>query len=68
MQYCFTQGAPVSEREALAEAAELGFEAFAFDVAFDEDETVHWHEFDSVSWVISGTGAGDSSTRPHPHR
>jgi len=23
----------------------------------DVDEPLHWHEFDSVSWVIEGTGA-----------
>ena len=57
MDYCFAQGAPVSEQAALAEAADLGFSAFAFDVVIDEDEPLHWHEFDSVSWVISGTGA-----------
>lgn len=31
-----------------------------------EDESLHWHEFDSVSWVISGTGrfADEAGTLP----
>ncbi|MGZ6788947.1 MAG: hypothetical protein ACXVGQ_03305 [Mycobacteriaceae bacterium] len=56
MQYCFAQGQPIREHDALAIAAELGFHALAYDYT-PEDESLHWHEFDSVSWVISGTGA-----------
>ena len=29
----------------------------AFDQDLQEDEPLHWHEFDSVSFVISGTGS-----------
>lgn len=57
MDYCFTLGPPISEDDALALVADLGYHALAFDLANDEDEPLHWHEFDSVSWVIEGTGA-----------
>lgn len=57
MQYEFTTGEPITEEEALAQVAALGFHGLAFDDVHDEDETLHWHEFDSVAWVISGTGS-----------
>jgi len=57
MEYKFTQGPPVSEADALAEAAAMAFHSFAFDVIVEEDEPLHWHEFNSVTWVIEGTGA-----------
>ncbi|WP_426573198.1 hypothetical protein [Aquihabitans sp. McL0605] len=57
MDYCFRQDAPISEAEALAQAAEMGFHSIAYDLITDEDEPLHWHEFDSVTWVIDGTGA-----------
>ncbi|MDO8389913.1 MAG: hypothetical protein Q7V57_05450 [Actinomycetota bacterium] len=57
MEYTFSYGTPITEEEALAEAAAMGFHCFAFDIETPEDEPLHWHEFDSVTWVISGTGA-----------
>lgn len=57
VEYSFQQGPPITEADALSEAASLGFHALAFDQATPVDEPLHWHEFDSVSWVISGTGA-----------
>lgn len=57
MEYRFTTGPPISEADALAQAAELGFHALAYDEILTEDEPLHWHEFDSVTWVIDGTGA-----------
>jgi len=56
VEYCFSQNPPISEAEALALAAEMGFHALAYD-SVDVDEPLHWHEFDSVTWVIEGTGA-----------
>ena len=56
MEYRFSQNPPISEEDALAQAAELGFHAIAYD-SVDVDEPLHWHEFDSVSWVIDGAGA-----------
>ena len=57
MQYEFTTGSPISEAEALEQVAAMGFHGLAFDDVQDEDETLHWHEFDAVVWVISGTGS-----------
>ncbi len=56
MEYRFSQDPPITEDAALALAAEMGFHAFAYDVV-DVDEPLHWHEFDSVTWLIDGTGA-----------
>lgn len=57
MEYRFEQGSPVTEEAALAQAAEMGFHALAYDLVTPVDEPLHWHEFDAVTWVISGTGA-----------
>lgn len=57
MDYEFTTPAPITEAEALEQVAAMGFHGLAFDDDHDEDETLHWHEFDAVTWVISGTGA-----------
>lgn len=57
MDYQFRTGAPITEEAALAEVAELGLHALAFDNTVDKDEALHWHEFDAVVWVISGNGA-----------
>ena len=38
MEYTFTYGEPITEAEALAEAAALGFHAFAFDLVVEKDE------------------------------
>ncbi len=57
MEYTITRGEPITEEDALAQAAAMGFHGLAFDLVVDEDEPLHWHEFDSVTWVIAGTGA-----------
>ena len=57
MDYEFTQGEPISEQEALDQVAAMGFHGLAFDDVHDEDEVLHWHEFESVAFVISGTGS-----------
>jgi hypothetical protein len=57
MDYEFTTAAPITEEEALEQVATMGFHGLAFDDVHDEDESLHWHEFDAVTWVISGTGA-----------
>jgi mannose-6-phosphate isomerase-like protein (cupin superfamily) len=56
MDYRFEILAPITEQEALAQVAEMGFHGLAFDQDLKEDESLHWHEFDSVSFVIAGTG------------
>lgn len=57
MDYEFTTGEPITEEDALAQIAAMGFHGFAFDDIHEKDETLHWHEFESVAWVISGTGS-----------
>ncbi len=57
MEYRFSTGTPITEDQALAEAASMGFHSLAFDLVVNEDEPLHWHEFSSVAWVIEGTGA-----------
>ena len=55
MEYEFTQGEPISEHEALDQIAAMGLHGLAFDDVHDEDEVLHWHEFESVAFVIAGT-------------
>lgn len=57
MEYEFTQGEPISEQEALDRISAMGLHGLAFDDVHHEDEALHWHEFSSVSFVISGTGS-----------
>jgi hypothetical protein len=70
MEFEFSTGEPITEEEALEQVATMGFHGMAFDDVHDEDETLHWHEFDAVTWVISGTGAfadeGGNVTRVQP--
>lgn len=56
MEYRFEQGQPITEEEALGLAAQMGFHAIAYDFV-NVDEPLHWHEFDSVAWLIEGAGA-----------
>jgi len=57
MEYQVTTGSPITEHAALEQVKAMGFHGLAFDDAQDQDETLHWHEFDAVTWVISGSGA-----------
>ena len=57
MQYQFTTGDPITEAEALKQLAAMGLHGLAFDDVHDVDETLHWHEFAGVSFVISGSGS-----------
>ena len=57
VKYELTYGDAVTEAEALAQVTEMGFHGVAFDVITEEDEDLHWHEFASATWVISGTGS-----------
>ena len=57
MEYEFTTGKPITEEEALKQAAAMGLHGLAFDDVHHEDEPLHWHEFAGVTWVISGTGS-----------
>jgi len=57
MGYEFTTGAPITERDALEQVAAMGLHGLAFEDVHETDETLHWHEFEGVTWVISGTGS-----------
>jgi hypothetical protein len=57
MDYAFTVGEPITEQEALAQVAALGLHGVAFDDIHDEDEVLHWHEFEAVTFLISGSGS-----------
>ena len=57
MEYEFTIGDPITEEDALAQVAAMGLHGLAFDDVHDTDEPLHWHEFEAVTWVISGTGS-----------
>ncbi len=56
MEYRVTTGSPITEHEALEQVAAMGFHGLAFDDAQDQDETLHWHEFDAVD--IAGGNRG----------
>jgi mannose-6-phosphate isomerase-like protein (cupin superfamily) len=53
----FTQGEPLTEEQAIAHVESLGYHSLAFDDSHEVDEELHWHEFDSVAIVISGSGS-----------
>lgn len=57
MDFEFTTGEPITELEALEQVTAMGWHGLAFDDVHDQDETLHWHEFAAVTWVISGTGS-----------
>ncbi len=57
MDYEFTTGEPITEQEALERVAAMGLHGLAFNDVHDVDESLHWHEFEGVTWVISGTGS-----------
>ncbi|MBL6636598.1 MAG: hypothetical protein O3B40_06835 [Actinobacteria bacterium] len=53
----FTQGDPLTEDEALRYVESLGYHSLVFDDVHDADEELHWHEFNSVAIVVSGSGS-----------
>lgn len=54
MAITITDGHFTTEEEALAEIAERGWCALSIDVAAEEND-LHWHDFDSVLFVLDGT-------------
>lgn len=50
-----TQGHFTTEAEALAEVEAMGWTPLVRDVVIPEDEELHWHDFESVAFVVSGT-------------
>ena len=57
MEYQVTHGDPIREQEALDQIAAMGFHGIAFDSVHDDDSALHWHEFEAVTFVISGTAS-----------
>jgi quercetin dioxygenase-like cupin family protein len=43
-----------TEQEALDEAESKGLHAYAVDIPAQDNE-LHWHDFDSVTYIVSGT-------------
>lgn len=54
MGFTLTQGHFTTEAEAFAEIADRGWYGIAVDVRA-EDNDLHWHDFDSVNFVVDGT-------------
>ena len=54
MEYTLTQGYFSTKEEALAEIAARGWHALEYDAPAQEDE-LHWHDYDSVAFVLGGT-------------
>jgi gentisate 1,2-dioxygenase len=53
MGFTLTEGHFSTEEEALAEVAARGWTAVAFDVPAEDNE-LHWHDFNSVVFVVDG--------------
>jgi hypothetical protein len=54
MGFVLTEKHFTTEDEAFAEIAERGWHAIAIDVPAEENE-LHWHDFDTVTFVVDGT-------------
>jgi mannose-6-phosphate isomerase-like protein (cupin superfamily) len=50
-----TEGHFTTEAEARAEIEAMGWNVFARDTFIPEDEDLHWHDFESVTFIVSGT-------------
>lgn len=44
-----------TEAEAIAETESMGWNVFARDTFIPDDEELHWHDFGSVAFIVSGT-------------
>jgi quercetin dioxygenase-like cupin family protein len=62
MIYSVTEGHVVTEAEALAEIEARGWHGFVRDVVVDEDEELHWHDFDALVYVLEGTARAATPT------
>jgi quercetin dioxygenase-like cupin family protein len=54
MEFSVTQGCFSSEAEALADIEARGWKAMVIDFP-DETNEFHWHDFDSVVFILEGT-------------
>ena len=62
MEYTVSEGHMVTEAEALAEIEARGWYGFVRDVVVEEDEELHWHDFDAVLYVLEGTARAATPT------
>ena len=62
MHYTVTEGHVVTEADALAEIEARGWFGYVRDVAVEEDEELHWHDFDAVLYVMEGTARASTPT------
>ena len=44
-----------TEAEALDEIAAMGWNPLVRDIVLTEDEPLHWHDFESVIFIVSGS-------------
>jgi mannose-6-phosphate isomerase-like protein (cupin superfamily) len=58
MGFTLTEGYFSTEEDALAEIADRGWHGVVIDVPAQEEE-LHWHEFDSVVFVVEGTARAE---------
>jgi mannose-6-phosphate isomerase-like protein (cupin superfamily) len=58
MRFTNTEGHFSTEEEAFAEIAARGWHAVALDVVGEKEE-FHWHEFDSVVFIVNGIAAAE---------
>lgn len=54
MGFVLTEQHFTTEQEAMDEAAARGLHAYAVDLPAADNE-LHWHDFDSVTYIVSGT-------------
>jgi hypothetical protein len=54
VKYSMTPSCFSTREEALAEIADRGWHALEYDAPAEEDE-LHWHDYDSVAFVLGGT-------------
>ena len=62
MGYTVSEGHIVTEAEALAEIEARGWYGLVRDVVVEEDEELHWHDFDAVLYVLEGTARAATPT------
>jgi mannose-6-phosphate isomerase-like protein (cupin superfamily) len=58
MRFTYTERHFSTEEEALAEIAERGWCSATLDVV-GRHEDFHWHDFDAVIFILSGTAAAE---------
>jgi uncharacterized RmlC-like cupin family protein len=54
MGFVLTEKHFTTEQEAMDESAARGLHAYAVDIP-EADNELHWHDFDSVTYIVSGT-------------